>query len=148
MLCHVSHSEPGLPIGAHGEFSYNISMKFAVNWFHNVNLALYSNRIVLDRCLVHGCSNRSDMNAGISAHFSPTIKSERDTWLSFVHSPCELKFERNKVCGGCVQSISQRNVFQERFTWNAVVVGLFLAQFLQYGRSSQGNNLPNDNTVR
>ena len=30
------------------------------------------------------------------------------------HSPCELKSERNKVCGGCVQSISQRNVFQER----------------------------------
>ena len=56
-----------------------------------------------------------------------------------VHSPCELKSQRNKVCGGCVQSISQRNVFQERFTWKAVVVGLFLAQFLQYGRSSQGN---------
>ena len=61
-------------------------MKFAVNWFHNVNLALYSNRIMPDRCLVHGCSNRSDMNAGISAHFSPTIKSERDTWLRFVHT--------------------------------------------------------------
>ena len=55
-------------------------MKFAVNWFHNVNLALYSNRIM------PGCSNRSDMNAGISAHFSPTIKSERDTWLRFVHT--------------------------------------------------------------
>ena len=40
-------------------------MKFAVNWFHNVNLALYSNRIMPDRCLVHGCSNRSDMNAGV-----------------------------------------------------------------------------------
>ena len=26
------------------------------------------------------------MNAGISAHFSPTIKSERDTWLRFVHT--------------------------------------------------------------
>ena len=39
-----------------------------------------------DRCLVHGCSNRSVMNAGISAHFSPTIKSERDTWLRFVHT--------------------------------------------------------------
>ena len=61
-------------------------MKFAVNWFHNVNLALYSNRIMLDRCLVHGCSNRSDMNEGISAHFSPTIKSERDTRLRFVHT--------------------------------------------------------------
>ena len=61
-------------------------MKFAVNWFHNVNLALYSNRIMPDRCLEHGCSNRSDMNAGICAHFSPTIKSERDTWLRFVHT--------------------------------------------------------------
>ena len=39
-----------------------------------------------DRCLVHGCSNRSDMNAGISAHFSPTKKRERDTWLRFVHT--------------------------------------------------------------
>ena len=44
--------------------------------FRNVNLAVYSNRIMPDRCLVHGCSNRSDMNAGISAHFTPTIKSE------------------------------------------------------------------------
>ena len=51
-----------------------------------MNLALYSNRIMPDRCLVHGCSNRSDMNAGISAHFSPTIKSERNTWLRFVHT--------------------------------------------------------------
>ena len=39
-----------------------------------------------DRCLVHRCSNRSVMNVGISAHFSPTIKSERDTWLRFVHT--------------------------------------------------------------
>ena len=73
-------------------------MKFAVNWFHNVNLALCSNRIMPDLCLVHGCSNRSDMNAGISAHFSPTIKSERDTWLRFVHThranlnPSGIKF--------------------------------------------------------
>ena len=51
-----------------------------------MNLALFSNRIMPDRCLVHGCSNRSDMNAGISAHFSPTIKRERDTWLRFVHT--------------------------------------------------------------
>ena len=53
-----------------------------------------------------------------------------------------------RIGGGCVQSISRRNVFQQRFTWKAVVVGLSLAQFLQYGRSSQGNNLPNDNTTR
>ena len=37
-----------------------------------------------DRCVVHGCSNRSNIKAGISAHFSPTIKSERDKWLRFV----------------------------------------------------------------
>ena len=73
-------------------------MKFAVNWFHNVNLALYSNRIMPDRCLVHGCSSISDMNAGISAHFIPTIKRERDTWLRFVHThranlnPSGIKF--------------------------------------------------------
>ena len=38
------------------------------------------------------------MNAGISAHFSPTIKSDRDTWLRFVHThlanlnPSGIKF--------------------------------------------------------
>ena len=47
-----------------------------------------------------------------------------------------------KFVAGVFKSISRRDVFQERFTWKAVVVGLFLAQFLQYGRSSQGNNLP------
>ena len=30
------------------------------------------------RCVVHGCSNRSDMKAGISAHLSRAIKSQRD----------------------------------------------------------------------
>ena len=79
-------------LGANGEFCYKISMKFAVNWFHNVNLALYSNRIMPDRCLVHGCSNRSDMNAGISAHFSPRIKSERDTLLRLRLNPCGINF--------------------------------------------------------
>ena len=39
-----------------------------------------------NRCVVHGCSYRSDVNAGISAHFSPTIKSERDKWLRFVYT--------------------------------------------------------------
>ena len=103
-----------------------------------------------DRCLVHGCSNRSDMNAGISAHFSPTIKSERDMRLRFVHTHRANLNLSGKFVAGVFKSISRRNVFQERFTWKAVVVGLFLAQFLQYGRStaSQGNNLPNDNTAR
>ena len=102
-----------------------------------MNLALYSNRIMPDRCLVHGCSNRSDMNAGISAHFSPTIKSERDTWLRFVHTHRANLNPSGKFVVGVFKSISLKNVFQERFTWKAVVVGLFLVQFLQYGRSSQ-----------
>ena len=84
-----------------------------------MNLALYSNRIVPDRCLVHGCSNRSDMNAGISAHFSPTIKSERDTWLRFVHTHHGNLNPSGKFVAGVVKSISRRNVFQERFTWKA-----------------------------
>ena len=41
---------------------------------------------MLDHCVVHGCSNRSNVKAGISAHFSPTIKSERDKWLRFVRT--------------------------------------------------------------
>ena len=113
-----------------------------------MNLAIYSNRIMPDRCLVQGCSNRSDMNAGISAHFSLTIKSERDTWLRFVRTHRANLNPSGKFVAGMFKTISPRNVFQERFTWKAVVVGLFLAQFLQYGRSSQGNNLPNDNTAR
>ena len=32
------------------------------------------------------------MNAGISAHFSPTIKSERDTWLRLRLNPSGIKF--------------------------------------------------------
>ena len=97
-----------------------------------MNLALYSNRIMPDRFLVHGCSNRSDMNAGISAHFSLTIKSERDTWLRFVHTQSANLNPSGKFVAGVFKSISRRNAFQERFTWKAVVVGLFLAQFLQY----------------
>ena len=63
------------------------------------------------------------------------------------HSPRELIIKSDgKFVAGVFKSISRRNVFQERFTWKAVVVGLFLAQFLQYGRSSLGNNLANDNT--
>ena len=55
-----------------------------------------------DRCVIHGCNNRSDMDAGISTHFSPTIKSERDKWFSEIrtHSPREFQSKR-KVCGGC-----------------------------------------------
>ena len=54
--------------------------------FSNVNLAFYLSRIMPDRCVVHGCSNRSNVKAGISAHFSPIIKSERDKRLRFVRT--------------------------------------------------------------
>ena len=47
------------------------------------------------------------------------------------HSPRELN-PSGKFVAGVFKSISRRKVFQERFTWKAVVVGLFLAQFLQY----------------
>ena len=79
-----------------------------------MNLAFYSNRIMPDRCLVHGCSNRSDMNAGISAHFSPTIKSERDTWLRFGRTHRANLNPSGKFGAGVFKSISPRNVFQER----------------------------------
>ena len=87
-------------------------MKFSVNWFRNVNLALYSNRIMPDRCVVHGCSNRSDMNAGISAHFSLTImKSERDKWLRFVHTH-RANFNPS---GKFVVGVSRRGIFSRAF---------------------------------
>ena len=68
-------------------------------------------------------------------------------WLRFVHHRANLNPSGKFVVDG-FKSISWRNVFLERFTWKAIVVGLFLAQFLQYRRLSQGNNLPNDNTAR
>ena len=102
-LCHAPNQ-----LGAHGEFYYNISMKFAVNWFRNVNLALCSNLIIPDHCVAHGCSNRSDMNASITAHFSATIKSEREKWLRFVH----IHRANFNPSGGCVQSISRRMFFK------------------------------------
>ena len=46
------------------------------------------------------------------------------------HSPRELN-PSGKFVAGVFKSISRRNAFQERFTWKAVVVGLFLAQFPQ-----------------
>ena len=102
-------------------------MKFAVNWFHNMNLALYLNRTMPDHCLVHGCSNRSDMNAGISAHFSPTIKSERDTWLRFVHThranlnPSGTKFVAGVFSpfrrGMFFKSISHGRLSSSAYSW-------------------------------
>ena len=64
-----------------------------------------------DRCLVHGCSNRSHMNADISAHFSPTIKSERDTWLRFVHT----HHANLNPSGGCVQVHFAEECFSRAF---------------------------------
>ena len=65
-----------------------------------------------DRCLVYGGSNRSDMIAGISAHFSPTIKSERDRWLRFVHTHRASLNPSGKFVAGVFKSISRRNVFK------------------------------------
>ena len=65
-----------------------------------------------DRCLVHGCSNRSDMNAGISAHSSPAIKSERDTCLRFVHTHRANLNPSGKFVAGVFKSISRRDVFK------------------------------------
>ena len=79
-----------------------------------------------DRCVVHGCSNRSDMNAGISAHFSPTIKSEPDKWLRFVHTHCENFNPSGKFVVG-VSPFPRGMFFKSRFIWKAVAVGLFLA---------------------
>ena len=38
------------------------------------------------RCVAHCCSNRSDVKAGISAHLSRAVKSQRDKWLTFVRT--------------------------------------------------------------
>ena len=75
-----------------------------------------------DRCPVHGYSNRSDMNGGISAHFSPTIKSERDTCLRFVHTHRANLNPSGKFVAGVFKSISRRNVFQERFTDQTILL--------------------------
>ena len=58
-----------------------------------------------DRCLVDLCSNRSDMNAGISAPFSPTIKSERDTWLRFAPTHRANLNPSGKFVAGVFKSI-------------------------------------------
>ena len=102
-------------------------MKFVVNWFDNVNLALCSNRIMPDHCLVHGCSNRSDMNAAISAHFSPTIKREQDTGFRFVHShhanlnPSRIKFVAGVFSpfrrGMFFKSISHGRLSSSAYSW-------------------------------
>ena len=80
-----------------------------------------------DRCLIHGYSNRSDMDAGISAHFSPTIKSERDTWLRFLHThranlnPSGIKFVADVFSpfrrGMFFKSISHGRLSSSAYSW-------------------------------
>ena len=76
-----------------------------------MDLALYSNLIMLDHCVEHGCSNRSVMNAGISAQFSPTIKSERDKWLRLVHTHRANFNPSGKFVAG-LSSFSERMFFK------------------------------------
>ena len=59
------------------------------------------------RCTVQGCSNKSNIRAGISLHRSPEFGSERDQWLRFVRTHranftprgifvvCSVHFEEN-----------------------------------------------------
>ena len=80
-----------------------------------------------DHCLVHGCSNRSDMNAAISAHFSPTIKREQDTGFRFVHShranlnPSRIKFVVGVFSpfrrGMFFKSISHGRLSSSAYSW-------------------------------
>ena len=88
--------------------------------------ALFESNHTRSLCIVHGCSNRSDMNAGISAHFSPTIKSERDKWLRLVYTHRENFNSSGKFVAG-VSPFRRGMFFKSRFIWKAVVVGLFLA---------------------
>ena len=55
------------------------------------------------------------MNAGISAHFSPTIKSERDTWLRFVHTHHANLNPSGKFVAGVVKSILAEECFSRAF---------------------------------
>ena len=92
-----------------------------------MNLALCSNRIMPDRGLVHGCSNTSDMNAGFSAHFSPTIKREQDTGLRFVHThranlnPSGIKFVAGVFSpfhrGMFFKSVSHARLSSSAYSW-------------------------------
>ena len=98
-----------------------------------------------DRGLVHGCSNRSDMNAGISAHFSPTIKSERDTWLRFVRT----HRANLNPSGKFVADVFAKECFSRAFHMEGCRRRLIPGSVPTIcGRSSQGNNLPNDNIAR
>ena len=54
------------------------------------------------------------MNAGIFALFSPTIKSERDKWLRFVHTHRANFNPSGKFVAG-VSPFRRGNVFQEPF---------------------------------
>ena len=77
-------------------------MYFVVNCMvlQRESSALFESNHTRSLCIVHGCSNRSDMNAGISAHFSPTIKSERDKWLRLVYTHRENLHSSGKFVAG------------------------------------------------
>ena len=66
------------------------------------------------------------MNTGISAHFSPTIKSERDKWLRFAHTHRENFNPSGKFVAG-VSPFRRGMFFKSPFIWKAVVVGLLPA---------------------
>ena len=78
-----------------------------------------------NHCLVHGSSHRSDMNAGVSAHFSPTLKRERDKWFRFVHTH-HTNLNPRKVWWMWSVYFAE-----ECFARAFHIEGLFLAQFLQ-----------------
>ena len=65
------------------------------------------------------------MNAGISAHFSPTIKSERDKWLRFVHTHSANSNPSGKFVAGVspfrggmfVKSVSYERLSSSAYSW-------------------------------
>ena len=100
-----------------------------------------------DRCLVHGCGNRSDMNAGISAHFSPTIKSERDTWLRFVHTQrANLNLSGIKFVA-CVFSPFRREMFFKSVSHGRLSSSAY-SWLNCYNTEDRARELPNDNTAK
>ena len=60
------------------------------------------------------------MNAGISAHSSPTIKSERDTWLRFVHTHRAKLNPRETFVAGVFKffkSVSHGRLSSSAYSW-------------------------------
>jgi len=75
------------------------------------------------------------MNVGISVHFGPTIKSERDKWLGYVHTHL-VNFDPD---GKFVAGVSpfRGGMFFKSVSYGGLSSSAYiLAQFLQYGSSS------------